>query len=50
MSNYYRDEPSNPLSSSSESFEYKTSIIGNIYNIDDGEDGYDANKVGKILG
>ena len=29
MWNYYRDEPSNPLSSSSESFEYKTSIIGN---------------------
>ena len=47
MWNYYRDEPSNPLCSSSESFEYKTSIIGNIYNIGDGEDGYDANKVGK---
>ena len=40
--NYYRDEPSNPLSSSSESF-----IIGNTYNIGDGEDGYDAKKVGK---
>ena len=26
--NYYRDEPSNPLSSNSESFKYKTSIIG----------------------
>ena len=26
--NYYRDEPSNPLSSSSESFKYKTSVIG----------------------
>ena len=47
MWNYYRDEPSNPLSSSSEYFEYKTSIIGNIYDIGDGEDGYDANKVGK---
>ena len=27
--NYYRDEPSNPLSSNSESFNYKTSITGN---------------------
>ena len=26
--NYYRDEPSNPLSSNSESFKYKTNIIG----------------------
>ena len=26
--NYYRDEPSNPLSSNSESCKYKTSIIG----------------------
>ena len=30
--NYYRDEPSNPLSSNSESFKYKTSITGNTYN------------------
>ena len=45
--NYYIDEPSNPLSSNSESFKYKTSIIGNNYNIGDGEEGYDANKVGK---
>ena len=44
---YYRDEPSNPLSSSPESFKYKTSITGNTYNIADGEDGYDAYKVGK---
>ena len=28
MWNYYRDEPSNPLSSNSESFKYKTSITG----------------------
>ena len=42
--NYYRDEPSNPLSPDSESFKYKTSITGNTYN---GEEGYDANKVGK---
>ena len=27
--NYYRDEPSDPLSSDSESFKYKTSIQGN---------------------
>ena len=45
--NYYRDEPSNPLSSNSESFKYKTSITGNTYNIGAGEEGYDANKVGK---
>ena len=43
--NYYRDEPSNPLSSNSESFKYKTSIIGNTYNIVDGEEGYDSNKM-----
>ena len=47
MWNYYRDEPSNPLSSNSESFKYKTSITGNTYNIDDDDDNYDANKVGK---
>ena len=47
LCNYYRDEPSNPLSSSSESFKYKTSITGNTYNIGDAEDGYDANNVGK---
>ena len=36
--NYYRDEPSNPLSSDSESFKYKTSITGNTY--DAGEQNY----------
>ena len=45
--NYYRDEPSNPLSSYSESFKYKTSITGNTYNVGVGEEGYDENKVGK---
>ena len=44
---YYRDEPSNPLSSNSESFKYKTSITGSTYNFFDGEAGYDANKLGK---
>ena len=44
---YYRDEPSNPVSSSSGSFKYKTSITGNTYNIGDDEDGYDTNIVGK---
>ena len=44
--NYYRDEPTNPLSSNSECFKYKTSITGNTYNIDVGEVGYDENKVG----
>ena len=57
MWNYYRDEPSNPLSSNSESFKYKTSITGNTYNVDKkitDDDGnevdnpkYDGNKVGK---
>ena len=45
--NNYRDQPSNLLSTNSESFKYKTSITGNTYNISDGEEGYDANKVGK---
>ena len=45
--NYYRDEPTSPFSSNSESFKYKTSITGNTYNIDNAEEGYDANKVGK---
>ena len=33
--NYYRDQPSNPLSTNSESFNYKTSITGNTYNVDE---------------
>ena len=45
--NYYRDEPSHPLSSNSESFKYKASIIGNAYNAGDDEEGYDANNVSK---
>ena len=51
--NYCRGEPTNPLSSNSKSFKYKTSITGNTYNIhekisdDDGNPKYDANKVGK---
>ena len=45
--NCYRDEPSNPLSSNSESFKYQTSITGNSYNVGAGEAGYDANKAGK---
>ena len=45
--NYYRDEPSNPLSSNSQSFKYKTSIAGNTYNIGADEEGCNANKVGK---
>ena len=47
MWNYYQDEQSNPLSSNSESFKYKTSVTGNFYNIGTGEVGYDATKVGK---
>ena len=45
--NYYIDEPSDPLSSDSESFKYKTSITGNTYNIGAGEERNDANKFGK---
>ena len=45
--NYYKDEPSDPLSSNSESFKCKTNITGNTYDIVDDEAGYDANKVGK---
>ena len=54
--NYCREEPSDALSSDSESFKYKTSITGNTYNVDDkitDDDGnevdnpkYDANKFG----
>ena len=47
--NYYRDEPSNPLSYNSESFKCKTSITGNTYNIGDGEADYDAGKAGKNI-
>ena len=54
--NYYRDQPSDPLSTNSESFKYKTSIVGNTYNVDSTtiDDGgnqipnpdYDANRAG----
>ena len=47
MWKYYRDEPSDTLSSDSEFFKYKTSITGNTYNTGIGEAGYDTNKVGK---
>ena len=47
LRNYYRDEPSNPRSSNSESFKYETSITGKTYNIGDGKEGYDPNEVGK---
>ena len=42
---YYRDEPSNPLSSNPESFKYKTSITGNTYNVGAADAGYDAELV-----
>ena len=55
--NYYRDQPSDLLSTNFESFKYKTSITGNTYNVDENirdDDGneidnptYDANRVGK---
>ena len=47
MWNYYRDEPSNPFSSNSESFKHKTSITGNTYIVVVGEKGYNANEIGK---
>ena len=47
MRNYCRDEPSNPLSSNSESFKCKTSITGNTYNLVAGNANYDVTKVGK---
>ena len=45
--NYYRDEPSDPLSSNYESMKYKTSMQRNTYNVGAGEANYDVNKVGK---
>ena len=45
MWNYYGDEPSNPLSSNSQSFKYKTSIARNTY--DEAGGGDNANNVGK---
>ena len=45
--NYYRDKPSNPLSSNSESFRYKARITWNTYNVGVGEEGCDENKVVK---
>ena len=45
--NCYRDEPSDPISSNSESFKYKTSITGNTYNLVAGNANYDATKLGK---
>ena len=45
MWNYYRDEPSNTLSSNSESFKYKTSITGNTCNVDEKLTNDDGNEV-----
>ena len=45
--NYYRDEPSDPLSSNSESFKYNTTITENIHNLVAGNANYNATKVGK---
>ena len=57
MWNYYRDQPSDPFSTNSESFKYKSNVTGNTYNVDltiigDGGNpipnpNYDANKFGK---
>ena len=45
--NYYRDEPSDPLSSNSESFKYKTTITENTHNLVAGNANYNATKAGK---
>ena len=45
--NYYRDGLSNPFSSNSESFEYKTSITRNTYSLVAGDADYDVTKVGQ---
>ena len=45
--NCYWDDPSNLLSSNSESFKHRPSITGNTCNVGDGEADYDADKVGK---
>ena len=45
LRNYYRDEPSNPLSSNSESFKYKASITGNTYNVNATVVGDDGNQI-----
>ena len=45
--NYYRHEPSNHLSSNSESFKCKTSITRNTFNRFAGDADYDATKIGK---
>ena len=54
--NYYRDElsddnnPNNFLNTNvvnSKGFEYKHEITGNTYNVAEGADGHDANRVGK---
>ena len=47
LQNSYWNDPSNLLSSNSESFNYRPSITGNTCNIGDGEVDYDADKVGK---
>ena len=35
LCNYYRDQPSDPLSTNSESFKCKTNITGDTYNVDE---------------
>ena len=55
--NYYRDELTNDNNNNfgnrnvvnSNTFKYKNKIIGNIYNVDAGTAGYDANKNGTQL-
>ena len=46
LQNYYRDEPNDPFSSNSASFNYRTSVTGYTYNLGAGEAGYDSDRVG----
>ena len=49
MWNYYRDEPSNPLSCNSESFKYKTIITRNTYDGDDYADKVGENETEVVI-
>ena len=49
MWNYYRDKPSDPLSSNSESFKYKASITGNTYDGDDNIDRVAKNETEVVI-
>ena len=47
--NYYRDQPSDLLSTNSESSKYKTNVTGNTYNVDEKITDNDGNKVYNLI-